>query len=107
MTFISDLADMMTDTATWRALTGRDDYGVPTYASPGTSYAARLVRKHRMVRSLEGDEVVSTAQLWIGGTPAIAADDRVTLSDGSTPVILAVERFQDEIGASHVVVFFR
>lgn len=103
---IDDLRDLLTDTATWRPLTGRDDFGAPTYGSP-TEFRARLVRKHRLVRDTQGDEVVSTAQLWLQGAPAIAPDDRVTLSDSSAPLIVAVERFQDETGPSHTVVMFR
>lgn len=106
MAFVDDLSDLMTDVAIWYPLTGRDDFGAPTYGD-GTEYAARLVRRHKLVRDAEGDEIVSTAQLWLQGAPAISPDDRVTLSDGTSPPIAAVERYQDETGASHTKVFFR
>lgn len=106
MAFADKFLDMMTDTVTWAVLTSRNDFGVPTYAA-GTSFEARVVRKHKLVRDAAGDQVVSTAQAWIGGTPAINPQDKVTLSDGTSPPIIAVERFQDEVGASHSVVFFR
>lgn len=96
---------MMPSAAAWEPLTGRDTYGAPTYGAP-TSFACRLVRENRLVRDAQGDEVVSTAHVWLGGTPAVAPDDRVTLSDGTTPTIASVERFPDETGDSHTKVYF-
>lgn len=106
MSFINDLRDLLPDTATWAPLTGRDQYGAPTYGA-GTTYACRLVRAHKLIRNSAGDQVVSSAHVWLAGTPAVAPDDRVTLSDDTTPPILSVERFQDEDGASHTKVYFR
>lgn len=104
MGIVDDLADLFTDTATWEPLTGRDDFGAPTYGA-GTLFSARLVRKHKLVRDAQGDEVVATATLWIKGAPAVDPDDRIILSDGSTPHILAVDRYQEFGG--HTKVFFR
>lgn len=104
MAFIDDLADLMTDTVVHSALSSRDAYGVPTYAV-GTTHTARVVRKHKMVRDSQGHQVVSTAQAWLKGSPAISPADRVALSDGATPAIAAIERYQDEAGPSHTVVF--
>lgn len=105
MAFVDDLKDLMADTATHAALASRDSYGVPTYGS-GTSYTARLIRKNKLVRDAQGQQVLATAELWIAGTPAIRPDDKITLSDGSTPPIAAVERYQDEDGSCFVKVFF-
>jgi hypothetical protein len=98
---------MMPDTATWRPLMSRDDYGAPTYGAAVPFANARLVRSPKLVRDASGDQVVSSAQLWLVGTPAIAPDDQVTLSDGTTPSIVNVGRWQDEAGESHTKVFFR
>ena len=106
MTFVNDLADLMPDTATWYPLSARDRFGQTTYGT-GTEYSTRLVRRNRLVRDTQGDQVVSSAQLWLAGAPAIAPDDRVTLSDGKSPDILSVERFQDESGASFTKAYFR
>lgn len=100
------LKDLFTDTVTYRAFSSRDVFGAPTYGS-GTEYAARVVREHHLVRDGQGDEVVSTAQVWIKGTPEVDPEDQVELSDGTTPEILTSERFQDERGASHTKVYFR
>ena len=105
-TFVSEFGDLMTDTATWAAFVSRDDFGSATFAT-GTDLTCRLVRKHKMVRDMEGDEVLSTAQLWVLGNSEITPEDRITLSDATTPIIAAIERFQDEYGASHTKVYFR
>lgn len=105
MSFATEFRDLMTDTVTHYALSSRDAYGTPSYGA-GTSYPARVVRKHKLVRDAAGQQVVSTAQAWLGGTPAITPQDKVTLSDNSSPPIVAIERYQDEVGASHTVVFF-
>lgn len=106
MAFVDDIKDLMQDTVVVRAVVSRDDYGVPTYGS-GTSYGARLVKQNRRVRTPKGDEVVSTAHVWIAGAPDVAPDDQVELSDGTTPEIASVERPQDETGEfTHTKVFF-
>ena len=110
MGFVDDLLDCMAETVIWRPHTGRDDFGVPTFnesTDGGGSFSARLVRKHRTAHSVQGETIVSTAQLWIGGTPAIAPDDEVELADGTRPPIINIDRFNDEDGPSHVVVFFK
>lgn len=112
MAFIDDFAELLTDSAVWEPLSGRDDYGAPSYGAP-TTFAARLTREHKMVRDLQGDEVLSTGQLWLKGAPAVGPEDRITLSDGTQPELLSIERFQDEAGAngtpsySHTKVYFR
>lgn len=105
MGIIDDVKDLFSDTATWAALTGRDQYGTPTYGS-GTAFTARLVRKNSLVRDRQGQEVTSRAHLWLAGSPAIDTDDKITLSDSTVPVIVSVERYQDEHGATHTKVFF-
>lgn len=106
MAFMDDLADLFTQTVIWRALTGRDDFGKPTYGA-GTSLSARVVRKNKLIRDTNGDEVVSSAQAHINGNSDIAPDDQVELPDGDTPHILSVERFPDETGYIYTRVFFR
>ena len=116
MTVTNDLQELMTDEVIWSALGSRDSYGNPTFVNP-YSYPARLVRKNKLVRDKDMQEVVSTAQVWIGPSltsgepfPAVAPVDQVTLSDGTNPQILNTEIFQDEtfsaLGPSHCVVYF-
>lgn len=105
MSFISDLSDLMTDTVTWSPMTSRDDYGQPSYGS-ATVLDARVVRKNKLVRDSQGQQVMSTAHAWVNGSPAIKPEDKVVLSDSSNNPIVSIERYQDEKGPSHTVVFF-
>lgn len=104
MPFVDAFLDLMPDDVVWTPLSGRDDYGKPTFGSP-VEFAARLVREHKLVRNAAGETVVSTAHVWIGGVPEIGPEDRVTLADGTHPPIVSVERFPDETGPSHTKVY--
>ena len=105
MVFMDDFADMFTQTVSHAGVSSRDTFGSPTYGS-ATSYSARVVYKNRRVRDFAGAEVVSTAQAWIKGAPSISPIDRVTLPDGSTPVIASVEKYPDEDGDLVTKVYF-
>ena len=112
MTITNDLQEMFTDTCQWFSLQSRDSYGNPQYTT-GHEYPCRLVRKNKLVRKSDAQEVVSSAHCWIGPSlvsgepfPNVLPDDRVTLSDGKSPQIASVEIFQDDLGPSHAVVYF-
>lgn len=115
MTFIDEFSDCLSDTATWREFSSRDRFGKPTFKT-GIVFTARLVEKTKLVRDRNGDEVVSSAQLWLGETadtnliqaPDVKPDDEIELSNGETPVILRIDRAQDETGlAPFIKIFFK
>jgi len=108
--FGDEFKDICGGTATREPFASQDAYGQITYDSSEDLANVRLVRKHQVVRTREGDEEVSSAQLWIVESPFPSVDerDRFTLSDGSQPPILSIERHEDEAGnVSHVKVSFR
>lgn len=105
MPFVDDFLDMLVSEITYAPFVSRDAYGEPTFGSPVT-YEARVIRKHKMVRNVEGQQVISTAHIWVGGIPFVSPQDKITLDDGTHPPIIAIERFEDEIGPSHTVVYF-
>ena len=94
----------MTDTVTHAPLTGRDEYGAAIYGA-ATSYQARVVPTHRLIRSPQGSDKVATTVAWIATTDAIGPEDRLTLPDGSSPAILQVDRYTDA-RLPHTRVFF-
>jgi hypothetical protein len=102
MTFTDDLLDMMPDTVSVKAWIGMstDGYGIPAYGA-ATTYAARIGTEQRLVRSFEGTEELSTTTVWVASTSTSSALDQWTFVDGSTPVLLAVETFRDEVGVTH------
>lgn len=115
MAFIDDFKDFLGDTAIWRKFASRDQFGDPTY-NDDIEFTARLVQTTKLVRDQNGDQVISRAHIWLGETadtdllepPDVRPDDQIELSNGDTPVILSVERPQDENGlAAFTKVFFK
>ena len=97
---VSDWADMLNQTVTYKALSSRDSYGAPTYGA-ATSYDARVVYKSKFLRKSDGADVMATGAVWLQGAPAVSPEGLLTLPDGTTPPILSVERFPDETDAYH------
>jgi len=90
-----------------------DDYGEPVWGND-VAYRARVVGRHRLVRDLRGEQVLSTRTVYFAGAPALDAHDRVTLSTGDAgsteetvrrPALLDVQRLPDDRGATHVVAY--
>lgn len=104
MTIEADFLELMTQTVTREAFSSYDAYAQASYAA-GTSVTCRVVHKPRMVRNAEGKEVLSNAQIWCYGAPGFSVKDRITLPDGTQPVILQVGKFPDENGNHHEVVY--
>lgn len=107
MSGIDQFLDCMPDTVTIAPFTVQDEYGDPSFG-PGVEFQARVVGKITLVRTLEGEERVSTKTVYIGGTPTVTPRDKITLpapNDPLEPPILSVGDFPDEQGKHHTVVF--
>ena len=110
---IREFRDFLVNTVTLERMETRDAYGAPAWGVP-ISYPARVVGKTRLVRDARGRETVSRYTVYIGATPAVTPEDRITLPDeyslGSTatltPPILSVGQFPDESGDLHHVVVY-
>lgn len=104
--FVDSLSELFSDTISRQAFASFGAYGEPSHSASVSTYKARIVKKNKMVRNSQGHEVLATAQAWIQGNPIIGLNDKITLSDGSVPIIVSTDRFQDETGYSHTVVYF-
>ncbi len=104
MTIEADFLELMTQTVQVAPFQGNNPNGEPMYGT-AVSYSGRTVNKNKLVRSVEGKEVVSTAQTWTFGSPGITPQDQITLPDGRQPVILSVESYPDEDGDHHQKVY--
>ena len=85
--------------------TGLDGNGMETY---GTSANVKCIifQKQQLVVNAQGDSVVSTSQIFVDGDTAVTTSSKITLPDGSSPLILAVSTFPDEFGkADHKVIY--
>lgn len=102
------LADSLTadlqDTVTHEAWTGQDFNGKPTYAV-GITRAAIVERKQRLIKGIDGREVMSTHYVGFirpispngaaGRQEPVDPRDRITLSNGSTGPIVSLDGFMD------------
>ena len=105
---IADWLDLCPATVVYQAAATRDAYGkVATYAA-AVNYRARVTYSHKRVTSrATGQDVVSSTQVWIIGIiPALNVDDRITLPDGTTPLIVSWDMSTDEVGNHHCKVYF-
>lgn len=99
-----ELLELMRDVVSIAPRTGIDRYGEATYGAE-VEYRSRLVGKVRRVVDSAGVERVSTRTITLASAAAVSPFDRLTLPDGTNPVILAVGFFPDEGGAHHTVIY--
>ena len=91
------LASMLTETITLAPYQGEDAYGAPLYG-PAQAHAARLDWRVVQVLTPTGTERRHECLLFLAGTVAVDVRDRVTLADGSVPMIQRVMTMRDETG---------
>ncbi|HWP59534.1 MAG TPA: hypothetical protein VNL14_16700 [Candidatus Acidoferrales bacterium] len=97
MPFVDEFADMMDDKVQWEKFSHQDAYGVKNYAPP-VSIPAREVRKPHIVTDASGREVVASGIIYLAKAIGIDPRDRITLSNGRRPLILAADSYPDEKG---------
>ena len=88
------LRSMLTETIIHAAYVGRDAYGVSTFTSPVT-HKARIEYVTRRFRNVAGDEMMSRAIVYVDGTVVVGLQDKMTLSDGTSPKIQRVDMWTD------------
>jgi len=103
MAFDDALLDLMPDTLSVYALKGvsTDGYGTASYSTAVKSYRCRVVEKQSLVTTFEGTEQVARTVVWVKSTSTFGPWDKVTLPDGTSPQLLAVEDYRDETGHHH------
>lgn len=79
------------------AYASQDGFGAPTYASAVTRDAI-VVYATKPVRTLEGHEKLSTAQILLPRNVAVDVRDRFTLPSGATAPVLTVTGVADPTG---------
>lgn len=97
----SAFLQLMPDTVTIKRRTGHNNYGEPTFATTASTYRCRHASKKGFMRIATGETVAIRSVLWLYSTGTILIDDRVTLSDGTSPEVVAVDRFPDQTGTHH------
>ena len=124
---ISDWAELMPHTITYRRVIARDAYGKAKHAGDSVligdvlfgditfdalpdpiEYQARVNYKTKRVASrVSSQDVIASGEVWVNGLiPTINVDDEIVLPDGSTPIIITWEQFADEVGDHHMKIYF-
>lgn len=99
---MSIVTPFLNQTITIEKYSSTDAYGEVTYAS-GINYPSRVDFAPELVKSLTGEQIVSSASIMLEGTNDITVRDRITLPDGSKPKIISISKTPD-IGGTYVLV---
>lgn len=76
------------------------------YSATTVSVACRIQLKNVVIRDAQGKEVISSCQIYVNGDAVIATNSKITLPDGTKPLILAITTGTDELGtAYHKVIY--
>lgn len=93
----------LSQTVTLDRRTGSSSYGESTY-SAAASLSARVQQKTKLIRTAQGMEVLSDAQVYLESGTAILPGDRLTY-DGTAYQVLSVQRSRGLDAETHVVAF--
>ena len=98
---MGELDEVLNQSVTIEPFASQDVNGDFTYGT-GVVYKAMVQRRIKIVRTMQGVEAVSTASILMDGTVSAALNpfgrDRITLPDGTQPLIMAIEDGQDDQG---------
>ncbi len=93
---VSDWADMMRSVVRYKPVSGRDNYGKPTFGDPQYFMARVNYRAIRTSNRTSGQETIAAGEVWLLGAINPNVDDEITLPDGSKPVLINWDTFNDE-----------
>ena len=93
-----ELRDWFIDTITIEPRIGTTQTGQPRYGPP-VMYQARVEDKVQLVRDFRGVERATTHRIYVGEEGfVITGDDRLTIPDGTKPLIIAITKLDDDTG---------
>lgn len=105
---LSDFVDCMPTSVTIEPVSTLNKYGEKTYGT-AQSIKAKIMERNERLAITGGEEIVARGRAILGAisSPTVTTKDRLTLPDGSTPEILAVQAVNDEVGLHHEVIIFK
>jgi hypothetical protein len=89
----------------WAPISGIDAYGQRLYTLP-VPLRARLDHATKLVRDANGEQVISSTQVYLATHEPIGVLDQITLPDGTTPLLLRVDKLADHQGSDWLRVLF-
>lgn len=102
----ADFLELMPTTVTVFARTATDAYGKLSFAATGTAVRCRLQPSDEVMKDAENRDVVAKGTIIFFGAPAVSTDSRILLPDGTVPLILSVQVFNDDTGVHHTTVVY-
>jgi hypothetical protein len=85
--------------------TGLDEYGMEVLGTPVVVKCC-IFQKQQLVLGPQGDNVVSSTQIYVDGPTVVTTSSKIVLPDGTSPMVLAVSTFPDEWGViDHKVIY--
>lgn len=107
MTFAAnEFAEMMLETVVISNQSSLDAYGKQSWGA-GVSYRCRIMNTQRILRDVDGREIVEAGRAIIYGmAPTVTTKSKIVLPNGSSPPVVSVSKIQDETGDHHTVVGF-
>lgn len=103
---MGELDEVLNQSVTIEPFNSIDENGDPSY-NAGVTYKAMVQRRVKVMRTfhgrdLAGFEAVSTCSVLMDGSVSASLDkygrDRITMPDGTKPLILAIEDGIDDTG---------
>ena len=103
MAFDPALAALMTSTMVVRSLSGvfSSGYFTPSYSTATKTWACRMTRTQKLVRTVAGTEEMATSVAWVRSTSTFGASDKITVDGSTMGPLLSVDHFYDEDGLHH------
>jgi hypothetical protein len=80
-------------------------HGTPTY-STGVVTACYMTYEKKLITDSDGQQALTSSQVFIIGTSARTVLDKITLPDGSTPRIQRVDPFYNEKGVIEMTILY-
>lgn len=104
----AELLALCNQTVTRYAFASYDDHNDFTWSATAVTFKARVEFSNVLIRNAEGQEVLSTCQIYCNGNTTIDLRDKITIS-GTTvtyPEIVAIAENPDEFGViDHKVIY--
>ena len=100
MAMDKDLKSLLKQTVTNFAFLSYDDHNDFTWTGTGATFTGRVEYFNKLIRDKDGQEQISTCQIYCDGNVIIDTRDKITAT-GLVPIypeILQVERQPDETG---------
>lgn len=90
---------------TYYPFSSYDGHGGVTYGKSST-VACYIEMTPKLVRNAQGQEVVSSAQVYLVGSSSYNIKDKVVLPDGNYPPILSINHFYNDKSTLELTVMY-